>query len=211
MSVFDSPYFSAYSAFQPVGAAAAGSAIAMGFAGQMYGVAFGMVTGAMNATSKLVKTEFDLPSMPQTLPNPYTFEWDFGSATAGGASEPKATKKAVKTVAQEKPARTMAKKTVEEKAVTTKAAQTNPKTLMPEDFTRPIAMTKPAKPDDLKLISGVGPKLEAVLNGLGIWTFAQVAQWTPNEVAWVDDYLQFKGRIERDEWLAQAASFAAGK
>lgn len=82
--------------------------------------------------------------------------------------------------------------------------------IMPEDFKQPVKAEKPAKPDDLKMIAGVGPKLESVLNGLGIWTFAQIADWTANEVAWVDDYLQFKGRIERDDWIAQAAALAKG-
>ncbi len=77
--------------------------------------------------------------------------------------------------------------------------------VMPEDFVKPKPMTKPDMPDDLKVISGVGPKLEGVLNSLGIWTYEQIAGWTPYEIAWVDDYLQFKGRIERDEWVAQAA------
>ncbi|MGB7431113.1 MAG: NADH-ubiquinone dehydrogenase, partial [Ahrensia sp.] len=83
--------------------------------------------------------------------------------------------------------------------------------LMPEDFVKPKAIAKPAVADDLKLISGVGPKLETVLNGLGIWTFAQIMAWTPAEVAWVDDFLQFKGRIDRDNWIAQAQVLAAGK
>ena len=82
--------------------------------------------------------------------------------------------------------------------------------LMPEDFTQPKGIDKPATPDDLKMIAGVGPKLEGLLNGLGIWTFGQVAGWTPNEVAWVDDYLSFKGRITRDDWIAQAAALARG-
>ncbi len=64
--------------------------------------------------------------------------------------------------------------------------------------------------DDLKLIAGVGPKLEGTLNRLGIWHFDQIAAWSEHEVAWVDNYLQFKGRIERDEWIAQAAALAAG-
>lgn len=81
---------------------------------------------------------------------------------------------------------------------------------LPEDFVKPKGIAKPGVPDDLKLIAGVGPKLEKVLNDLGIWTFAQVAAWTPNEVAWVDDFLQFKGRIDRDDWIAQADALAAG-
>ena len=63
--------------------------------------------------------------------------------------------------------------------------------------------------DDLKKISGVGPKLEALLNEMGFWHFAQIAAWTPAEIAWVDSRLKFKGRIERDGWIAQATEFAA--
>lgn len=82
--------------------------------------------------------------------------------------------------------------------------------LAPEDFRRPVEIEKPEMPDDLKLISGVGPKLEQVLNGLGIWTLAQIADWKPEEAAWVDDYLQFGGRVERDNWISQAAALAKG-
>jgi NADH-quinone oxidoreductase subunit E len=82
--------------------------------------------------------------------------------------------------------------------------------LEPEDFRRPAEIEKPESPDDLKLISGVGPKLEQVLNGLGIWTFAQIAGWQPEEAAWVDDYLQFSGRIGRDDWISQAGALAKG-
>jgi len=65
-------------------------------------------------------------------------------------------------------------------------------------------------PDDLKKIRGVGPKLEERLNALGVWHFRQIAAWTPAEVAWVDDRLKFKGRIERDDWIGQAKILAAG-
>ena len=89
-------------------------------------------------------------------------------------------------------------------------AKVSPLDLMPEDFIQPKKLDKPSVPDDLKMIAGVGPNLEQVLNNLGIWTFGQVAAWSPNEVAWVDDYLQFKGRIVRDDWIAQADALAAG-
>jgi NADH-quinone oxidoreductase subunit E len=82
---------------------------------------------------------------------------------------------------------------------------------MPEDFRKPAAIEKPEQPDDLKAISGIGPKLERVLNDLGVWTYAQIADWHREEIAWVDDTLGFKGRIERDAWLAQAAKFAGAK
>jgi NADH-quinone oxidoreductase subunit E len=78
--------------------------------------------------------------------------------------------------------------------------------LMPEDFRKPMAMERPKAPDDLKLISGIGPKLETVLNGLGVWTHGQVAAWSKEEIAWLDDYLGFRGRIGRDNWIEQAAA-----
>ena len=62
--------------------------------------------------------------------------------------------------------------------------------------------------DDLKKISGVGPKLEATLNDLGFWHFDQIAKWTADEIAWVDSRLKFKGRVERDDWIGQAAELA---
>ena len=65
--------------------------------------------------------------------------------------------------------------------------------------------------DDLKKISGVGPVLEKKLNGLGITTYAQIAAFTADDIAKVDEALSFKGRIERDNWLQQAADLAKGE
>lgn len=62
--------------------------------------------------------------------------------------------------------------------------------------------------DDLKRISGVGPVLEGKLNGLGFFHFWQIAKWTRAEVEWVDGYLSFKGRIDRDNWISQATKLA---
>ena len=64
--------------------------------------------------------------------------------------------------------------------------------------------------DDLTLIKGIGPKLSAQLNALGIYHFRQIASWTDAEVAWVDEYLRAKGRISRDEWVSQASTLGAG-
>jgi peptide/nickel transport system ATP-binding protein len=80
----------------------------------------------------------------------------------------------------------------------------------PADKGRPPAMAKPATPDDLKLISGVGPKIEGILNGLGVYTYAQMAAWKKAERDWVDGYLRFHGRIERDDWVKQAKALAKG-
>ncbi|KQV82769.1 NADH-quinone oxidoreductase subunit E [Rhizobium sp. Root1220] len=78
------------------------------------------------------------------------------------------------------------------------------------DKNRPAGIEKPAAIDDLKLISGVGPKIEGTLHELGIFTFAQVAGWKKAEREWVDGYLNFKGRIERDDWIKQAKALAKG-
>lgn len=64
--------------------------------------------------------------------------------------------------------------------------------------------------DDLKKIKGVGPKLEGVLNELGVWHYWQIAGWSGAEISWVDARLKFKGRIERDGWIEQAKILAEG-
>jgi NADH-quinone oxidoreductase subunit E len=75
----------------------------------------------------------------------------------------------------------------------------------------PQRLAKPTgKADDLKLISGVGPKLEQTLNKLGFWHFAQIGKWTKKDIGIVDDELSFKGRIERDDWVKQAKALAKG-
>jgi NADH-quinone oxidoreductase subunit E len=79
--------------------------------------------------------------------------------------------------------------------------------------TRPAALDGPREggADDLKRIKGIGPKLETLCNSLGFYHFDQIASWTEDEVAWVDQNLEgFKGRVTRDDWVAQAKLLAAG-
>lgn len=79
------------------------------------------------------------------------------------------------------------------------------------DGTAPNLLKAPeGAPDDLKKLKGVGPKLEEKLNTLGIWHYHQIAAWTEAEVAWVDAHLNFKGRVDRDDWIGQAKTLAAG-
>ena len=78
---------------------------------------------------------------------------------------------------------------------------------------KPKSLTKArgGKPDDLKLIKGVGPKLEALCNKLGFYHFDQIASWTEKEIAWVDDNLEgFKGRVTREDWVQQASDLMNG-
>lgn len=64
---------------------------------------------------------------------------------------------------------------------------------------------RPAEIDDLKKIFGIGPVLEKLLHGLGVFTFRQIAHWTPTDVDWVDSRLEeFPGRIVRDDWAGGA-------
>ena len=59
--------------------------------------------------------------------------------------------------------------------------------------------------NDLKLISGVGPKLEETLNEIGIYTFEQVSKMTKAEYDLLDSITgSFPGRAERDDWAGQA-------
>ncbi|WP_424833139.1 NADH-quinone oxidoreductase subunit NuoE [Ruegeria sp.] len=111
------------------------------------------------------------------------------------------------------------------KAAATKAAPKPPKAPEPakpavkqaaeakakEDQPETLTGARGGKPDDLKMLKGVGPKLEETLNELGFFHYDQIANWTPAHVAWVDARLKFKGRIERDGWIEQAAKLAAGE
>ena len=63
--------------------------------------------------------------------------------------------------------------------------------------------------DDLTQLSGVGPALLKKLNAAGITTFAQIAAWTEADVAEFDEKMSFKGRIEREGWIAQAKELAS--
>lgn len=72
------------------------------------------------------------------------------------------------------------------------------------------ALKKAAVADDLKQLSGVGPALEKKLNEAGVTTFAQIAGWKKADVADMDEKLSFKGRIEREGWIAQAKKLAKG-
>jgi len=80
----------------------------------------------------------------------------------------------------------------------------------PLKMTRPQGIERPAQPDDLKMISGVGPRIEGILHELGIYTYAQIASWKKAEREWVDSYLKFRGRIEREDWVKQAKALAKG-
>jgi predicted flap endonuclease-1-like 5' DNA nuclease len=66
------------------------------------------------------------------------------------------------------------------------------------------------RPDDLKIIDGIGPVNERWLHAHGVRYFWQIASWSPAELAWVAHHLpNFGSRVYRENWIAQAAKLAA--
>ena len=63
----------------------------------------------------------------------------------------------------------------------------------------------PADPDDLKLISGIGPVLEGKLHGAGVTAYQQIAQLTDAEIERLEaEGVNLSGRVHRDDWIGQA-------
>ncbi|MCA0050753.1 NADH-ubiquinone dehydrogenase [Mesorhizobium sp. B283B1A] len=190
----------------PVAGAAAMSALSLGLANHAFGVWLGALSGAAEASQRLMQ-----PLIEDFEARVEQFE-DANSSSTKARATAKTMIAEAQSFAQE-----VTDIAAKEAATTAPVASAGPATgdvpdaLLPEDFRQPKAMDKPAKPSDLKAISGIGPKLEKVLNGLGIWTYAQIAAWSRQEIAWVDDYLSFNGRIGRDDWTAQATALSAKK
>lgn len=136
------------------------------------------------------------------------------AVAAAAAKKPAKKAEAPKAEAKAKPE---PKKAAPKKAEPKKAA---PKAEAPAAPAAESSGTRPAnlldaprggKADDLKEISGVGPKLEGILHDNGVYHFDQIAAWGKDEIAYMDDQLSFKGRIERDGWIDQATTLAAEK
>jgi predicted flap endonuclease-1-like 5' DNA nuclease len=87
--------------------------------------------------------------------------------------------------------------------------------ILPDEDVSPLqpeALSGPrgGRPDDLTKISGVGTKVEKLLNSIGVYHFDQIADWTLSEVSWVEENLEdFSGRITRDDWQPQARILAS--
>jgi branched-chain amino acid transport system ATP-binding protein len=74
----------------------------------------------------------------------------------------------------------------------------------------PAAAKPAAKPDDLKLIKGIGPVNDRKLRAHGVTTFKQIAAWKKADIIEVEKYLEFDGRIAREDWIGQAKTLARG-
>jgi len=71
-----------------------------------------------------------------------------------------------------------------------------------------LASARNGAPDDFTLIDGVTVLQQTTLYSLGVFHFDQIAAWTPENVAWVDQYLRLRGRIDDEEWVDQAGDLA---
>ncbi|MBX5134514.1 NADH-quinone oxidoreductase subunit E [Rhizobium lentis] len=165
-------------------------------------------TRAKKADTETVSAPVDgAPVPPSEAGRPKSTDAETNAALKTPATAPKAAAKNAKAAAQQPVSGTAPA----EPALAAAKAETAP-AAKPSltDKNRPAGIEKPAAPDDLKMISGVGPKIEATLNEIGIFTFSQVAGWKKAEREWVDGYLNFRGRIERDDWVKQAKALAKG-
>ncbi len=103
-------------------------------------------------------------------------------------------------------AKKAAPKKVEEKTAAPKKSKAEPKVAKAEK----AAPKAKSSADDLSKLSGVGPVIVGKLEALGITTLQQIADFTEQDIARIDEELNFKGRIERDEWVKQANELLAG-
>ncbi len=74
----------------------------------------------------------------------------------------------------------------------------------------PVIVPVALEPDDLTVMTGIGPKMAAMLAEKGVTRFAQIAAWSEDEIATLDKELKLMGRIGREAWVAQAKRLAGG-
>jgi predicted flap endonuclease-1-like 5' DNA nuclease len=81
-----------------------------------------------------------------------------------------------------------------------------------ENDAPPPILGERGTPDDLKLIVGIGPVLERMLQQMGIATYRQIARWSERDIDEMDARLpEFPGRIRRDTWVTQARALHQSK
>lgn len=201
---------------------AAATAVGFGIAAQMAGVFLGALQGAMEAGNRQKVAE-EAPSEAAPVEAPAVTETPTPTAAAAVLEPaPIAEKSKAKPVAPARKAAAPAPKaavTVPKaesvKKPAAKAKVATAKAAAPKAPAKPVVEAKTVKAPkavkakapaggDLKQISGIGPKLVEVLNGLGVTNLAEVAAWDEAEIARFDKELGFEGRISRDDWVGQA-------
>ncbi len=171
-----------------------------------------------NASAQLATDLGDTVKRIDGTEVPLTTPWIDADGTVAGRSPgkakppkaPETPKPAVKQAEEAKKATKKATKKAEAEKPAPKAAPVAAAAEVEEAAPEILGAARAGGADDLKKIKGVGPKLEETLNALGFYHFDQIAKWTEAEIAWVDNRLKFKGRIERDGWIDQAKTLAEG-
>ncbi|MBB4441381.1 MULTISPECIES: 5' DNA nuclease [Rhizobium] len=182
----------------PAAAFAAATAIGFGFSTQMAGAFFGAWQSALETTGKVAAALDDTP--PDELKPDVDIRPENIRPIVKAFTKPPAEKKAGPRLTVVKPVSEPTLANQAKPASQAKASQPKP-TVKAKSVGR-------GKTDDLKLITGIGPKLEQVLNAKGIRSFAEIAAWTDEEIARFDAELGFSGRIGRDDWTGQAKVLA---
>ncbi len=186
----------------PAAAFAAAAAIGFGFTSQIAGAFFGALQGVVEATSKRAVA-------PVEKSDAIAEEKPVARKAGAGEAKPIKVSSTARSAAA-KPA--VVKKAEPKKPAAVKAAPAKakvvaapPVAIAAKPAAAPVRSRKAAvKADDLKRISGVGPKLEQILNGLGILRFADIAAWSDADIERIDAELGFEGRIRRDDCVGQA-------
>jgi len=173
-----------------------------------------------NASAQLATDIGDTVKRIDGTEVPLIAPWQGKAANSSKTPPPKAKAKAkpaagtAKAAAARKPVPTEAKAKARPKPAPAPAAAKPAAAAPAAKGKKPRTMSAPRKAgaDDLKLIKGIGPALEATVNSLGFFHFDQIAKWGQDELAWVDQNLDgFKGRASRDNWVEQAGRLARGE
>lgn len=168
----------------PMAAMAATTAIGFGIAGQMAGAMLGVMQSTAERTKAMLDEAAELTAKAEA---------------AKETAAPVKAKPELRMVPKAEPKMKVAR----EKSATPKTAEAKP--------VRRAPAAKAGKADDLKAISGIGPKLEQVLNGMGLKRYADIAALTDADVARIEAELGLGGRIARDGWVEQARTLAKGR
>lgn len=170
----------------PAAAFTVATAIGFGLSTQMAGVFFGALQGVLDTANKAAA------ALDETPPDEQTPEMDIRAENIRRAPE------------QAEPVR----KTVKPKLTVVSTKAPTEKSTKPAVVAKAKPVARSRKANDLKLIAGIGPKLEQVLNERGIRTFADIAAWSDGDIASLDAELGVDGRILRDDWVGQAKVLA---
>lgn len=202
----------------PTAAMAAATAIGFGLTTQMASAFLGAMQGAFDTADRLAKAaEADAAKIapePKIAPEAKVEPAASVPVAEPAKAEPTVVAKAEKPAAKKAKPATKAAKPVAAKGPAKKvaSAKASPTAKAPAVKAAPKQTPAPkAKPraatgkaDDLKQISGIGPKLEEVLNSMGYSRFADIAGLDSKAIARLEADTGLTGRIGRDDWVGQA-------